>query len=160
MRTLRAFDAALIRATRAITVAIGAAFTLFLCIGIVGRYLASFSVSFVEAGARFLLVWFFLLGAGLALREGAHVGLDLLRQMAPARIARFIDLAAGLCVLAFCALVLAGTGGAMATSASMVEPTLGISSAWGMAAVPVGIALLVYHQVVMLIGAWSRQASS
>ena len=40
---------------------------------------------FVNAAARLLLVWFFLLGAGIALRHGAHVGFELLLSALPPR---------------------------------------------------------------------------
>ena len=151
MRAWKAFDSALVHATEVLTVAIGALFTSFLCLGIVGRYIADFSVSFVEAGARYLLVWFFLLGAGLALRLKAHVGIEVLQRRLPRSAARVVVILAHLGALAFYAMVLSGTSQALSTSASTVEPSLGISAIWGMLSIPIGIGLLAYHQVYLLM---------
>jgi TRAP-type C4-dicarboxylate transport system permease small subunit len=39
---------------------------------VVSRYLFQFSIFFINSAARLLLVWFFLLGAGLALRRASR----------------------------------------------------------------------------------------
>ena len=57
---------------------IGALFTGMIVLEVVSRYLFDFSIFFINGAAQFLLVWFFLLGAGLALREGSHVGVEFL----------------------------------------------------------------------------------
>src|SRR4051812_31405266 len=74
----RSADRGIIRATEYALFAIGVAFTVMITLEVISRYLFSFSIFFVNAAARLLLVWFFLIGAGLALRHGAHVGFELL----------------------------------------------------------------------------------
>ena len=150
LRAWRRTDYWLIKLTKNLLFLVGLTFTTFLFLGIVGRYVADFALSFVEAGARFLLVWFFLLGAGLALREKAHVGFELLRQSLPRRMAQGVALAAHACVLVFGLLVLLGSGEALSISASHVEPTVGLSQFWAMLSVPVGVALMLYHQVCII----------
>jgi TRAP-type C4-dicarboxylate transport system permease small subunit len=149
-RAWRAFDATLVRATEILLFVVGVVFTVFLCLGVVGRYVADFSLVFVEAGARFLLVWFFLLGAGLALRERAHVGFELARGALPPTLGRAVRIVAHLCVLLFGALILSGTVEALGISASHTEPTVGLSLLWAVLSVPVGVALMLYHQVCVI----------
>ena len=74
----RRADRFVIEGTHVALFAIGMVFTLMIALEVVSRYVFSFSISFVNAFARLLLVWFFLLGAGIALRRGAHVGFELL----------------------------------------------------------------------------------
>ena len=68
----RAWDKWLIRGTKFVLFAIGATFTSLITLEVLSRFVFSFSIFFTNAMARYLLVWFFLLGAGLALRQGAH----------------------------------------------------------------------------------------
>ena len=107
------------------------------------------SVSFVNAAARMLLVWFFLLGAGIALRRGAHVGftmaIDALRGWP-----RILAVRAGqaMMMLFFVLLFWSGLVAAVA-AAQQTDPGLGISLGYGVAARPGGAALLVYHLLVL-----------
>jgi TRAP-type C4-dicarboxylate transport system permease small subunit len=106
---------------------------------------------FVEAGARFLLVWFFFLGAGLALRERAHVGFEFLRQTLPAGAARITTIVAHLTVLFFLGLLLCGAPEALELASMDFEATIGLTSFWATLAVPVGVVLMVYHQLCIII---------
>ena len=74
----RALDRLLLQATSIALFLIGAVFTVMVTAEVVSRYLLSSSIFFVNSGARLLLVWFFLMGAGVALRHNAHVGFELL----------------------------------------------------------------------------------
>jgi TRAP-type C4-dicarboxylate transport system permease small subunit len=146
----RAGDRALIRTTEIALFLIGVVFTLMITLEVISRFVFSFSISFVNAAARMLLVWFFLLGAGIALRRGAHVGFELLISALPAAGRR--------------AMVLLGLALAMAFSLEMIwsgifsigpalrqtEPGLDVSVVWVVAALPVGFLLLLYHAVVLV----------
>jgi TRAP-type C4-dicarboxylate transport system permease small subunit len=146
----RAGDRALIRTTEIALFVIGVAFTLMITLEVISRFVFSFSISFVNAVARLLLVWFFLLGAGIALRRGAHVGFELLVSALPPRGRR--------------AMVVLGLALAMAFSLEMIwsgvfsigpalrqtEPGLDVSIVWVVAALPIGFLLLLYHAIVLL----------
>ena len=69
----RRADRVVIETTHIALFAIGMVFTLMITLEVISRYVFSFSISFVNALARMLLVWFFLLGAGIALRRGAQL---------------------------------------------------------------------------------------
>jgi TRAP-type C4-dicarboxylate transport system permease small subunit len=145
----RGFDRALVRATEIVAALIGITFAALISLEVVSRFVFDFSVSFVNAAARMLLVWFFLLGAGIALRRGAHVGftmaIDALRGWP--RIAA-IRAGQAMMMLFF---VLLFWSGVVATVAAVpqTDPGLGISLGYGVAALPVGAALLIYHLVVL-----------
>jgi len=139
-----------LRATEALACMVGIAFTVLITLEVVSRYLFGFSIFFISSAARFLLVWFFLLGAGLALRQGAHVGLELLVDRLPRAQARAAALLAQLLVLAFFVLMLWSGWTALGPAARQVDSALGVSIIWVMLAFPVGFLLLIYHQVTLL----------
>ena len=146
----RRADRWLLRATEALACLVGVAFTLLITLEVASRYLFGFSIFFISSAARFLLVWFFLLGAGLALRQGAHVGLTLLADRLPRAPARVVALLAQLLVLAFFVLMLWSGWTALGPAARQVDSALGLSIVWVMLAFPVGFLLLIYHQLVLL----------
>src|SRR5258706_7717186 len=85
-------DRAIVAGSEYALFAIGISFTAMITLEVISRYLFSFSISFVNAAAKFLLIWFFLLGAGIALRHGAHVGFELLLEHLAPRGKRIVVL--------------------------------------------------------------------
>jgi len=143
-------DRVIVKGTEVTLFAIGALFTAMVTLEVISRYVFSFSIYFVNAAARLLLVWFFLLGAGIALRHGAHVGFELLLSaMAPHR--RHTVVLLGLILTGvFCAeMVWAGVH-ALGPAWNQTEAGLDISLAWPVLAIPVGFALLLYHVLVII----------
>jgi TRAP-type transport system small permease protein len=145
----RGFDRALVRATEIVAALIGIAFAALISLEVVSRFVFDFSVSFVNAAARMLLVWFFLLGAGIALRRGTHVGftmgIDALRGWPHAAAIRAGQ---AMMMLFFVLLFWSGLVATMA-AVQQTDPGLGISLGYGVAALPAGAALLIYHLVVL-----------
>ena len=143
-------DRIVIEATQVTLFAIGMVFTLMITLEVVSRYVFSFSISFVNALARLLLVWFFLLGAGIALRRGAHVGFELLlSKMKPATRKAFVLF--GLTLAAIFNLEMLWSGWyALGPARTQTEAGLDISLVWVVSAIPIGCALLLYHTVVLM----------
>lgn len=147
----RALDKWLIRGTKFVLFAIGATFTSLITLEVLSRFVFSFSIFFTNAMARYLLVWFFLLGAGLALRQGAHVGFDMLVQALPRSLRQRIEALAHSVAFLFFALMIWSGVSSLPQAWTEVDSGMGVRSVWGMAAIPVGFALLFYHQVSVLI---------
>lgn len=146
-------DSALLSATKLFVVAVGVAFIVLVTLEVASRFLFGQSVSMVNGTSRFLLVWFFMIGAGLALRQGAHVALDILGKRLPPLPATILYFVAQMLTLTFLLQLLWGGYVALNASFSQVEGSLGVSLAWVMAAFPVGFGLLIYHQMVLVTGA-------
>ena len=156
----RAFDRGLLRVTSVALFVIGALFTLMVTAEVVSRYVLSFSIFFVNSGARLLLVWFFLLGAGVALRHNAHVGFELLVSKLHGARRRNVLTIAYLCSLAFFLEMIWGGLYSVGPALPQNEAGLGISVVWFVLAVPAGFALLAYHALVLLRVLWSPPAAS
>jgi TRAP-type C4-dicarboxylate transport system permease small subunit len=150
----RIFDRLLLRATRGVLFAVGAVFTVMVTAEVVSRYLLSFSLFFVNPGARLLLVWFFLLGAGVALRHNAHVGFELVVSRLHGSRRRTVLTIAYVCSLVFCLEMLWGGVYSIAPAIPQNEAGLGISVVWFVLAVPAGFLLLAYHMVVLIVLLW------
>ena len=146
-------DRWILRATEAVACLVGGTFTTLIVLEVISRYVFHFSIFFINAAARFLLVWFFLLGAGLALRLGAHVGLELVATSLPRPLARVVSVVASLLVLVFFLQMLWSGYVALGPASRQVDSALGMSIVWVMLAFPVGFLLLIYHQVALFVAA-------
>jgi len=149
----RRADGGLVVATQWTLCLVGVLFAAMITLEVVSRYVFSFSIYFVNAAARLLLVWFFMLGAGIALRHGAHVGFELLTAALPPRARRVVELVALVAVAVFCIEMIYAGLHAMGPAWAQSEPGLGISLGWPVLAIPVGFAFLLYHAMVMM---WLR----
>ena len=150
----RVLDRALVRLTSLALFGVGALFTLLVTAEVISRYVFNFSIFFVNAAARLLLVWFFLLGAGLALRHYAHVGFELLVARLRGARRRGVLTVAHLCSLVFFLQMIWAGLYSVGPAVPQNEAGLGISVAWFVLAVPAGFALLAYHAIVLLAVLW------
>mgnify|MGYP003393355930 CR=1 FL=1 len=143
-------DRVIVKATEIAVFAIGGLFTILVSLEVLSRYVFQSSIMFVNAGAKFLLVWFFVIGAGLALRLGAHVGFELLLGlMRPIRRRRVVLAAQGLAMLFFIEMIGAGLY-SLGPAWGQSEPGLGIRLFWAFLSIPVGFTLLAYHMAVLI----------
>lgn len=144
-------DKLIVQVTSIVLGAIGVAFIILLCAAVVGRYLMDLPLAFIEESSRILLVWFFMLGVGLAFRKKAHVAVEFfVERMPPAWRSACSVLANLIGIIFVCHVALGGLYGLQAAS-RQVEPTLGISGLWAALAIPCGSILLIYHQVRALV---------
>lgn len=144
-------DRWIVRGTEVGLFAIGAMFTIMITLEVISRYLFSFSIFFVHAAAKFLLLWFFLLGAGIALRQGAHVGFELILVRLAPRRKRIVVLVGQFLALVFLIEMVWGGLHSLGPAINQTEPGLGISLVWAFLAIPVGFALLIYHMVLLIV---------
>jgi TRAP-type C4-dicarboxylate transport system permease small subunit len=149
-RTFLTIDFVIVKATEWLLVAAGLLFTFFIAYDVVSRYVFGASSFFVSAAAKFLLLWFFLLGAGPALRQGGHVGFELLVKSLRPSVARPIRVIAQILALAFFVEMLWSGILSLGPATGQTDPALNLSVLWAFLAVPVGFALLVYHQLVLM----------
>ncbi len=97
------------------------------------RYVLNFSLTWVEPMAIQLMGWFIFLGAAVGVRENFHLGLDLLRYIAPARLNRLMD-AVSMIVIAIFGLFISWYGLQLAIRTwDTTISGLGVSGAWDFA---------------------------
>ena len=155
----RRLDRAVVRTTELTLFAVGSLFTAMITLEVISRYVLSFSIFFVNAAARLLLVWFFVLGAGLALRYGAHVGFELILITFPPRRRRLVVFIAQSLALIFFVEMVWGGLYSLGPAMNQTEPGLEISLFWAFLAIPVGFALLIYHMLILMVVESRRKAA-
>ena len=134
-----------VQANRALLIMLLAAMVVVTFANVVMRYVGESSFLWGEEVGRHLMIWLAFVGGGLALRNGAHIGVDSLERSLPPRAARIVRAAIALIVLVlFVALMIEGVDYAWRTR-SQASAALQISMAWVYAGMPLGCLLMVAH---------------
>lgn len=74
----------------------------FVFTNVVTRYSFGFSISWAEELSRFLMIWTTYLGAGLALREGRHVSIEVFEDRLSPRARTVLRSLLAAVILTFC----------------------------------------------------------
>lgn len=131
------------RLVRAAVCGIGIGLVILLFLEVLSRFVFDFSIFVVNGLARMLLLWFFFLGAALALKEGSHVGLTFLEGLLEGRAKALASAAARLATVVFLGLLLVGSLSLISGAWSLVEPSLRISVFWLYLSIPTGTVLML-----------------
>jgi TRAP-type C4-dicarboxylate transport system permease small subunit len=117
---------------------------------VVCRYVFGFSLIWAEEISQYLMVWVTFLGAGLALRQGRHVAVEMLQDRFGAHGRVVLRTAIALLCVGFL-LGVTWLGMDFAWFARDMEtPVLNIPLAIPYAAVPIGMLLMALHFAFML----------
>jgi TRAP-type C4-dicarboxylate transport system permease small subunit len=121
-------------------------------VNVVCRYVLGFSIIWAEEISQYLMIWIAFLGAGLAMREGRHVALEMLQDRLPLRLARYLRTAIACLIIAFLGVVTV-LGFQFVVFVWIQEtPVLNISLGIPSLAIPIGTLLFALHLVLMLRG--------
>jgi len=117
---------------------------------VVLRYGFGQSLAWAEEVSRYMMIWLALLGAGLALREGAHIAVETLPDSLPLWPARLVRGLAVLLIAGFLALML-WLGWHYAQFAMMQRtPVLRLPVGQIYLAIPIGMGLMLVHLALVL----------
>ena len=143
------FERYLVTANRAIIFLMMAAMATLVFVNVVARYVFNFSIIWAEEVSQYLMIWIAYLGAGLALREGRHVALELLHDWLPGALGRKVRMGIAAFVLVFLGAVTV-LGFQFAVFVWNQEtPVLNISLGIPSLAIPIGTLLFAAHLVLM-----------
>ncbi len=135
----------LVQANRVLLIALLSAMVVVTFVNVFLRYVSESSFPWGEEVGRHLMIWLAFVGSGLALRNGAQIGVDTLEQALPARQACWLRAAIALITLVlFVALVVEGIDYAWRTR-FQASAALQISMAWVYAGMPLGCLLTIAH---------------
>jgi TRAP-type C4-dicarboxylate transport system permease small subunit len=133
------------RVVRVVVVTALLSMTAVLFLNSIGRSVLNISFVGGPALGRLLVIWLTFLGAYLAVRSGAHITVDIVQRLLPARWLRRLDIVVGVTGAATCGYV-ASLGAAFTwtrLAVGQIDPMLEISSAWFYLPVPLGSGLMV-----------------
>ena len=83
--------------------------TLAVLAQVFGRYVFNYSISWTEETAKFAQIWVVLIGAGITMRRGLHVAVDVLVAMLPLALARTLSVVVAAGCLWFLGIVIYGS---------------------------------------------------
>lgn len=124
-------------------------------LGIFFRYVLGNALPWTEELARYLMVWAGFLAASLALKEGAHVGIEGFLRPLPGGLRRLLVYPAALSIGIFLSVTAFQGIRLLATISQQTTPVLGISMMWPYLAIPVGSLLMLLQLVLQVIGTQS-----
>ena len=131
--------------------------TLAVLAQVFGRYLFNYSISWTEETAKFAQIWVVFIGAGIAMRRGWHVAVDVLPSMLPLGPARAVSVVVAAGCLGFLGLVVLGSlplielGWMFETSPVLQAPMWIIYLC-----IPIGAIYFAIEIVLSVIDRWDR----
>lgn len=119
---------------------------------VIMRYVFNNSLSWSEELGRYIFIWLSWLGVSIGARKGGHIRIEMLADRLPFRSCQVLNIISDLIVLAIC-FVLVYNGVYLIDKLLMIKAKsapLGISQAWGYAAVPVGCTIMIMRSLQSL----------
>ena len=127
-----------------------AAISIDLLLGVFSRYVLERTFVWYDEVARACFMWLVFLGAAVAVRRGAHFGLDVLVGMLPPPLKRAARLLTPLTVVVFSGALIWLGWDLMRHGATQTTAVMGMPVSWIYAAMPVGGALMAYYAAMLL----------
>ncbi len=139
------FEKYLVSLNRALVAGVLAIVFIIVFANVIGRYLFGYSFSWVEEAARHLMVFGAFCGAGLALREGRLVAIELLTELLPERWGHAIRWGSAIVMFVFMATM--GWLGIQFVAFGWPKETMstGMSRGIPYLAIPIGCGLFLAH---------------
>ncbi|TVR07051.1 MAG: TRAP transporter small permease [Salinarimonadaceae bacterium] len=122
-----------------IAVGLLAAIIFLISFQIMGRYFFNYSISWSEEAATFVQVWIVMLGAGIAMRNRHHVGVDVLITRCPKIVQQIAKTASFLLGAWFLLVVIVGSMSLITLGMIVRSPALQIPMAIPYLALPIGM---------------------
>ncbi len=119
-------------------------------LGVFFRYVLDNPLKWPEELARLLMVWAGLMGVTIALKEGEHIGIEVVLATVSDQVRIYLTLLVNLLVLLFL-VVLFLWGCSVTINAQETLPALQIPWMWSFMAVPVSAAVQLIHLMAHII---------
>ena len=118
---------------------------------ILGRYVLNFSIAWSEEAATFAQVWLVMLGAGVAMRNRQHIGIDMLIVRCPANVQRIAKTASMLLIIWFLFVVVSGSFALIGIGLIIKSPALQIPMAVPYFALPAGMIYFLLEMAIVTL---------
>ncbi len=126
--------------------------------GVVSRYVLHTPLIWVDEFASLLFVWLIMLGSAIAFRRGSHMRMTAIVDLAGEKWRGVFELVATVAALTWLALMAYPAYEFASEEVLVSMPALDISNAWGAAALPVGIGIILLISIVRLLSNSSVRA--
>ena len=114
------------------------------------RYLLNFSPFWIEAAARYMMIWSLLLASAVLVGRDGHVGVDFVQQLYSPAVGKVISLVLSLAILIFLLVYTVFGMEAALDQWTVRDGSLCISMFWPFIIVPVSGALMILNLLVRM----------
>jgi len=139
------FEQVTVSVNRWIVIVMMAVMATLVFMNVICRYLLNFSIIWAEEVSQYLMVWVAFLGAGLALRQGRHVAIELLQDHLPSTARKMTRQLVALLLIVFMGILIVLGFQFVRFAWDQETPVLNIPLGIPYLAVPIGAVLLLIH---------------
>ncbi len=139
------FERVMVTGNRWIVIAMMAVMATLVFMNVVCRYILNFSIIWAEELSQYLMVWVTFLAAGLALRQGRHVAIEMLQDRLPSKARRMTRHLIALLLIVFLGTLTILGLQFVRFAWDQESPVMNIPLGIPYLAVPVGALLLLIH---------------
>ncbi|MEQ5778086.1 MULTISPECIES: TRAP transporter small permease [unclassified Thalassospira] len=118
---------------------------------VVMRYVFSDSLAWIDELSRYCFIWLVFLAGAIMCRKGAHLAIDLIEEMAPPKVRRFLLILADLGLIGFAALVGIPGNTLMQHNWTSLSPAMGVPIAWVQLILPIFGVLATLFSIAHLV---------
>ncbi len=133
------------RITKGLTILFLSVITVMVAVEVVLRYGFGGSLIVTEELSRYLMVWVVFLACSLAVRDNAHISIEIVANQFTGRVRAGYNLVAQLLLLLFLAFLIVEGVIALTFQMEQIIPTLNVAIFWFYLAIPVGGALMILN---------------
>lgn len=139
------FEHGFVRINQGLIILLMASMAILVFANVVMRYVFNQSIFWVEEFTQIQMIWVAYLGAGLALREGRHVAVDMLQDLLPNPLRKTVRVCIAVSIALFLlTLLVLGVQIAMFTW-DQETPAMGLPSGLPYLGIPIGAAAMLLH---------------
>ncbi|MGQ0664311.1 MAG: TRAP transporter small permease [Pseudomonadota bacterium] len=129
--------------------------TISVVVQVLGRYVFNFSIAGAIETATLAQVWMVLVGAGITMRRGMHVAIDVVAVLLPVRLARALSVVIALASLWFLGVVIYGSLPLIEVGFIETSPALQIPMWISYVGIPVGAGYFGLEVLLALARRWN-----
>jgi len=115
------------------------------------RYIIGNPLFWSEEVSRYAFVWIVFIGAALATKRGAHIGVDYFILHLSARSKRIVGLIVSVMVLVFIAIVIVKSFPLISNNMSQKSPAVRITMGYVFLAIPIGFTMMFIYTIEGMI---------
>jgi TRAP-type C4-dicarboxylate transport system permease small subunit len=148
--TLAGLERGFVAANQWLVIVLMATMSVLVFANVVSRYVFNASIIWVEELTQYQMIWITYLGAGLALREGRHVAVEVLQDVLPPALRRYVRWFVALAMLAFLVTLAVLGFRIVQFTWNQETPVMNIPTGVPYLGVPIGAAVMALHLVLFM----------
>lgn len=116
---------------------------------VIFRYLLNHPLFWSEELSRYCFVWIVFVGAAIAMKQGAHIGVDYFVKKLPSRFKNYLKIAINILIISFLFIIINQSILVVIVNMSQHSPAIGIPMGLIYLAIPVGLSLMLGYMIIM-----------